>query len=35
VKVLLIIEVPLDEGGQVSKQESGPARARKKATDFM
>jgi hypothetical protein len=35
VKVLPIIKVPLDEGGQVSEQESGPAHARKRATDFM
>jgi hypothetical protein len=35
VKVLPIIEVPLDEGGEVSEQESGPAYARKRAIDFM
>ncbi|KAG1816446.1 uncharacterized protein BJ212DRAFT_1354770 [Suillus subaureus] len=35
VKALPITDVSPDEGGQVSGQESGPPRARKRAIDFM
>ncbi|KAG1771048.1 hypothetical protein EV702DRAFT_1137589 [Suillus placidus] len=35
VKALPVINLSPDEGGQVSGQESGPPRARKRAIDFM